>query len=279
MDTTLPSANPEEMTETIGRLFNQPHFWSRLLYAVLLLLCCMVVMRVLNALVSRTIQRLKVEKSLHTLIRATVKILLWFVTIVVVLSYLGIDPTSLIALLSVAGIAVSLAVQGTLSNLAGGLMILGSKPFKVGDYIDAGGVSGTVAEIGMVYTRIKTIDNKVIHVPNGEISTEKITNYSSQATRQVELRFAVSYDAPVEQATAAILAGVAAHPKGHGGPPPFARVSAYNDSSIQYLTRAWCDNGDYWEVYYDLQEQVKAAFDREGIEMTYNHLNVHIMDK
>ena len=104
MDTTLPSANPEEMTETIGRLFNQPHFWSRLLYAVLLLLCCMVVMRVLNALVSRTIQRLKVEKSLHTLIRATVKILLWFVTIVVVLSYLGI------------GLQAPLASLGTMCN-------------------------------------------------------------------------------------------------------------------------------------------------------------------
>lgn len=278
-DAALPSASPEEMAETIGDLISQPNFWNKLLWAALLLACCLVVMRVVNALLNRTIVRLNIEKSLHTFIKTLVRVLLWFITIVVVLSYLGIDPTSLIALVSVAGIAVSLAVQETLSNLAGGMMVLWTKPFKVGDYIDAGGVSGTVAEIGIVYTRIRTIDNKIIFVPNGQIADEKIVNYTSQESRRVDLKFSASYNAPVELVERTLMEVITAHPKTYGDPAPFARVNAYGDSAIEYLIRVWCANGDYWDVYYDLLEQVKAAFDKAGIEMTYEHLNVHILEK
>ena len=279
MTDILPSTNPEEITEAVGNFFSQPLLWRKLLYTAIILVCCLVIMKVIMALVNRLITRIKVEKSLHTFIKSTVRILLWFVTIVVILSYLGIDPTSLIAILSVIGIAVSLAIQGTLSNLAGGIMILASKPFKVGDFIEAGGVDGTVADIGLVYTRVKTFDNKIIFVPNGQISGEKITNYTSQEERRVDLKFSASYDAPCEQVKAAIEKVVADHPKTLFTPTPFVRVSAYKDSSIEYAVRAWCATEDYWDVYYDLLEQVKAAFDRTGIEMTYNHLNVHMLDK
>ena len=140
-----------------------------------------------------------------------VKILLWFVTIIIVLGYVGIEVTSLIALLSVIGLAISLAIQGTLSNLAGGIQVLVSKPFKAGDYIETDSVSGTVSEIGLVYTKIKTYDNKMIMIPNGQISSAKITNYTAEERRRVDLKFNTSYDAPVEL-------GEGDHPV--GDPPP-----------------------------------------------------------
>ena len=275
----LPSTSPEEITETIGELISQPHFWNKLLYAAVLLVCCIVVTKILTAIVDRAIVRFHVEKSLHAFIRTAVKILLWFITVVVVLSFLGIDPTSLIAVLSVVGLAVSLAIQGTLSNLAGGMLILATKPFKVGDYIEAGGVSGTVMEIGMVYTKMQTVDNKTIFVPNGEISAEKITNYNAQTQRRVDLKFSVSYDAPLELVKNTLGQVVRGHQMVLTEPEPLIRVNAYNDSSIEYIVRAWCATENYWDVYFDLMEQAKAAFDRGGIEMTYNHLNVHILEK
>lgn len=275
----MPNVDTDQYLETVGQILNQNFTWQKVLYTVLLLVCCLVVMRVVMTLLNRTITRLKVEKSLHTFIKSMVRILLWFLTIVIVLGYLGVPVTSLVAVLSVAGLAVSLAIQGTLSNLAGGIMILVSKPFKVGDYIEAGGVSGTVADIGMVYTTMTTPDNKITYIPNGQISGEKIINYTSQEQRRVDLKFSASYDAPAKQVRETIEKVLAEHPKVLFTPEPFVGVSAYGDSSIEYTVRAWCATADYWEVYFQLMEQVKTAFDGAGIEMTYNHLNVHMMEK
>lgn len=247
------------------------------LRAVILLVICLVVMKVILYLTNRVIKRLNVERSLHTFLRSSLRILLWFLTILIVADSFGVDTTSLIAILSVTGLAVSLAVQNTLTNLAGGIMVLLAKPFKVGDYVEAGGISGTVSDIGLVYTKIRTIDNKIVFVPNGEISNEKISNFTDQERRRVDLLFAASYDAPAEQVKSAILEVARSHPKTLKEPEPFARVNAYQDSAIEYAMRVWCRTEDYWDVYYDMLEQVKASFDRQGIEMTYNHLNVHMM--
>lgn len=143
--------------------------------------------------------------------------------------------------------------------------------------MDAAGLSGTVAEIGLVYTRLKTIDNKIIFVPNGEISGEKITNYNSQDRRRVDLSFAVSYEDDPERVKQVIREVVGAHPKALFTPEPFVRTTALGDSSVSYTLRVWCATEDYWELYYDLLEQVRAAFDRNGIGLTYNHLNVHLI--
>ena len=187
--------------------------------------------------------------------------------------------TSLVAVLGVIGLAVSLAIQGTLSNLAGGIQVLVSKPFKAGDFVEAGGVSGTVKEVGLAYTKLSTIDNKVISVPNGQISSEKIINYTTAEQRRVDLKFNTSYDDKPEQVIAAIKAVVGAHPKALFTPEPFVRVSAYQDSSIEYTVRVWCATEDYWDLYFDLLEQVKAAFDQAGIEIPYGHLNVHLLER
>lgn len=275
-----PTTTPAPDIETaLANVLNQPFSWTKILYTVLIFLACMVVMKVLLTLLERTIVRLKVERSLHTFIKTTIKILLWFLTVVIVAGYVGIPVASMLAVLGVVGLAVSLALQGTLANLAGGIMILVSKPFVVGDYIEANGVGGTVADIGFVYTSMKTVDNKLIFVPNGEIVKEKITNYTSQEQRRVDLKFDVSYDADPERVKGIIREVVGAHPKALFTPEPFVRTASLNESSVSYLLRVWCATEDYWDLHFDLLEQVRAAFDRDGVELTYNHLNIHLMER
>lgn len=271
-ETTAP-----DMTTVVQKLIEQPDFWTKVLYAALVFLACLVVMKVLMTLLDRTITRLKIERSLHTFLKSIFRILLWFITILIVWDYIGLPTNTLLGVLGVAGLAVSLALQGTLSNLAGGIMILVSKPFVMGDYIEAGGVGGTVSDIGLVYTRVKTVDNKLIFVPNGEISKDKIVNYTHQDQRRVDIKFSVSYDADPELVKKVIREVVGVHPKAMFTPEPFVRTASFNDSSVSYQLRVWCATQDYWDLYYDLLEQVRSAFDANGIDLTYNHLNVHLL--
>ena len=252
---------------------------NKLLSAVLVLVICLVVVKILMTIVTRILAKSKLERSLHTFIRTVVKVVLLFLTVLIVAASLGIDVTSLIAVLSVFGLAVSLAVQNSLSNVAGGIQVLGSKPFVVGDYVEAGGVAGTVTDVGIFYTRINTVDNKLIQVPNSQIASEKIINYTAEKERRVDLTFTTSYDAPMESVKKTIEEVMGSHALVQVTPEPFVRVSNYGDSSIEYTVRAWCATEDYWTVYFDLMEQVKVAFDKAGIEMTYPHMNVHVVEK
>lgn len=271
----LESAAPDQFEETVGKIVTTMT-WSKALYTVLLFLACVAVIKVVLTLVDRAMGRLHVEPTVRKFTRSSLKVLLWLVTVMIVAGYIGIEVNSLVAVLGIVGVALSLSLQGALSNLAGGIMVLLSKPFSVGDYVEAGGMSGTVQEIGLVYTKLQTIDNKVIYMPNGEISSEKIVNYNAQTQRRVDLKFDISYDDDPEVAKAAILEVVGAHPKALFTPAPFARVSSYNDSSVSVTLRVWCATEDYWDLYFDLLEQVRAAFDAKGVQLTYNHLNVHL---
>ncbi len=277
-DLSIPAEQTEEALETFAGILQNMDL-KRVLAVLLLLAACMVVMRVLLRLLDRTFQRLEVEKSLYTFARAALRVVLWLITLCVVLGYMGIEMTSLIAVLSVLGLALSLAIQGTLANLAGGIQLLVSKPFKAEDYIDAGAVSGTVVEVGLVYTRLRTVDNKIISIPNGTVSGQTITNYNTQPQRRVDLQFYASYSDPPAKVSACIRAVAEAHPKALKEPEPFVRLSGYKDSSVEYTLRLWCKTADYWELYFDLLEQIGAAFGREGIEMTYQHLNVHVLEE
>lgn len=279
MLTNLTSISPEEAEETIQTVtgFFSDLNLQKIITIILLFVGCMVAMKIILKVTDRAFRKLEVEKSLHTFLHAALRVILWLITVCIVLDYVGVPMTSLVAVLGVIGLAVSLAIQGTLSNLAGGIQVLVSKPFKAGDFVEAGGVSGTVKEVGLAYTKLNTIDNKVISVPNGQISSEKIINYTTAEQRRVDLKFDASYDAPAEQVLAAIKGVISAHPKALFTPEPFVRVSAYKDSSIEYSIRVWCATADYWDLYYDLLEQVKKAFDERGIEIPYNHLNVHLI--
>lgn len=277
-----PTATPEGTTEEVADAFldllQRPDFWTRVLYAAVLMVVCIVAIKIIMSLLNRTLKRLNVEKSLHTFIKSTVQILLWFVAIVVVAGYLEFPVNSLLAVLGVAGLALSLALQGTLANLAGGMMVLVSKPFKVGDYIETAGIGGTVEDIGLVYTRVKTADNKLIFVPNGEVSKEKITNYTSQQERRVDLTFSVSYDTPSEQVKNIMHAVIGRNNKTLFTPEPFVGMTKINDSSVNYTLRVWCATDDYWDVYHALLQELWDEFGAAGVDLTYNHLNVHLME-
>lgn len=243
------------------------------------ILVCLIAIRVVNGVLSRVLEKSHLERTLSSFIHSMLKVVIYFVAVLIVLSTLGVDVTSLVALLSVAGLAVSLALQNTLSNLAGGIQLLLTKPFAVGDYVEAGANSGTVHEVGLAYTTLVTPDNKVVYVPNSDIAAARIVNYNGRDTRRVEMKVTASYDAPIQTVKDTINKLIAADSRVLAEPEPFVRVSNYGSSSIEYTIRVWCAAGDYWGIYFDLMDNLKPAFDAAGIEMTYDHLNVHVVEK
>ena len=244
--------------------------------AVLLLCVCLIVKRILLRVLDRGLDRGHIEKSFHAFIRSAVNIVLWFVTVAIVAQSLGINATSLIALVSIAGLAISLSVQDSLSNLAGGLTILSTKPFMVGDYVETGDAAGTVVEIGMVHTKLNTTDNCRLVLPNSTVVSTQVRNYSAEPSRRVDLVVGASYDAPAERVKETLLEVVHAHKKVLQDPEPFARMSKHGDSAVEYTVRVWCETADYWEVYYDLLEQIKTAFDAQGIGIPYPRVEVYL---
>ena len=252
---------------------------DKVVHVLLLALIGVVVIRVILKLLDGMLARSKSLKPLSRYIHSVAKISMAFILVLMVAEDVGIHTTSLVAMLSVAGLAVSLALQNTLSNVAGGIMLLVTNPFQVGDYVEADGVSGTVHAIDLSYTAILTIDGKEIFVPNSQLSGTKIINYTILGRRRVDLNFTASYDAPtatVKQAIGEVLEDI---PQIIAEPAPEIHLSDYQASSIQYVVRAWTTAADYWTVYYAIQEGVREAFDRHGVEMTYDHLNVHILDR
>lgn len=244
---------------------------------VLLILVGVILIRVLTKLMGRMLERSKALASLRVYILSVFRIGLWFLLVLIAAESVGIPTASIIALLSVAGLAVSLALQNTLSNVAGGITLLITKPFQVGDYVEADGVSGTVKAVDLSYTTFTTIDNKEIFIPNSHLSSVKIVNYTTSGKRRVDLNFSASYDAPTQTVKDAIREVVDSIPEIIRDPEPVIWLSAYESSSIQYVVRAWTTTEDYWDVYYTLQEGVRESFARHGVEMTYDHLNVHLM--
>lgn len=265
----------EETLSVVGETLSK-FTWVQVLVLAALIVGCLVAKRIVIAIADKAFDRFKLDKTLHSFCRSGLNILLWFVVVLIVGEYVGIPVSSLLAVLGVIGLALSLAIQGTLSNLAGGIMLLVTKPFTAGDFVEAGGVSGVVRDVGMVYTRVLTVDNRLIFIPNSEISGGKILNYTHEQRRRVDLTVTASYDAPVELVEQTLLELISAHPKAIQTPAPFARVLKYGSNSVEYVARVWCATEDYWDVYFDLMGQLKQRFDTKGIEMTYDHLNVHL---
>lgn len=239
----------------------------------------LIAVKLITNVISRMLGKSRLEHTLSGFVSSICKVVLYFIAILIILSTLGVDVTSLVALLSVAGLAVSLALQNTLSNLAGGIQLLVTKPFVAGNFVEAGANSGTVYEVGLAYTTLITPDNKVIHVPNSDIASARIVNYNGRDTRRVEVKVTASYDAPIQLVKDTIGKLIAADSRVLTDPAPFVRVSGYGSSSIEYTIRVWCRAGDYWDVYFDLMDNMKPAFDAAGVEMTYDHLNVHVVEK
>lgn len=248
-----------------------------ILVAVIIIVIGIILSRLLVRIFNRVLSKSHVEPTAYKFLGAILKVVLYILTFIIALSMLGVDMTSLVALLSVVGLAVSLSVQNSLSNLAGGIMILFSKPFVIGDFVEVDGMSGTVASVSILQTSLTTPDNKVIYIPNGQISAGKITNFSAQNKRRLDLTFSISYNDDFENAKKIISDVIAANSE-HiiNDPPPFVRVGALSAHSVDIICRVWVKPDFYWNLNFDLIEGVKTAFDKAGISIPFNQLDVHI---
>lgn len=268
----------ERLNEILNYSVGDGFTVGKVLKAIIVFVVCYVLIRLVMRLIARIMKRFSLDATLAKIIRFAIKLVLYFVTAMIVIDTLGVSVTSLLAAFSVIGLAASLAVQDSLSNLASGIMLLVTKPFKLGDFVEADGVDGTVTLIGLIHTHITTIDNKVIYVPNSKIISGKIVNYTTQEKRRVDLDISVSYGAPISDVRRSILQSIEAVGLFLDTPDiPFVAVQSYDESSICYVVRAWVNTADYWPAHFALLEQIKVDFDQNGIEMTYNHLNVHMI--
>lgn len=249
----------------------------KVLIAVLILL---ITFKLINTLSKKIEKKLlkseKADKTLTQTLTYIVKVGLKIIVLICLVGFLGIDTSGLSALIASLGVCIGLAVNGTLSNLAGGFMLLITRPFKVDDFIEAAGFIGTVEEIKIINTTIRTLDNKLVYVPNGTLSGSSIVNYSTKEDRRVDIDFNVAYGSDFEKAEQIILDACDAHELVLKDPAPFARVTKQDSSSIVVTMRAWCKNADYWTVYFDLIEQIKKDFDNNGIQIPFTQLDVHM---
>lgn len=247
-----------------------------------LVVFCLVMVKVVLALFDKLMKRSKSSVLLCKILRTIVKAFLLFIVIIVVLGSMGVSVSSLIAMLSVVGVAFSLAIQGFLGNVFGGIQIISNHPFEVGDYVEAGGVAGSVREVGLFYTKLDTPDKKLIQVPNSIIANESIVNYSNATHRRLEFVVSASYNNDVEQVRGVLLGLLTAHAMIiHDDPDktPMAHVKEYRDNDICYVARAWCENKNYWTVYFEIMDAIKPAFDKEGIIFSYPNVNVYMQGK
>lgn len=267
--------------EWLDNLVNTLVGWAtttgvRLIIALVVLLISFKIIKVVCRKVEKAGVKKNADKTVMRTLAYALGILLRVVVLVCLVGYLGIDTSGITALIASFGVCVGLAVNGALSNLAGGVLILLTRPFRVDDFIEAQGISGTVADIHITSTKIITGDNKVVYIPNGSLANGNIINYSEKDTRRVDLEFSVAYSADSEKAKAIISEILEKHELVLKDPAPFVRMSAHGASAIVIKTRAWVKNSDYWAVYFDVTEAVKAAFDKNGIEIPFEQLDVHI---
>ena len=250
-----------------------------ILVALFTLLLCMAAGKLLMTLFRKLLAKADIEETPRRYALGAIRTVLWIVTILIVADSLGIPITSLVALLSVFSLAISLAVQSVLSNIAGGIVLMLNKPFKEGDFVETSSGIGTVQDITLNYTYLATADGQRVVVPNSTLSADRIINYTALGKRRAVVKVTASYDAPTATVRQACLNAVARIDKVLADPAPEVLLTNYGESSIEYTVRAWCLAADYADVLFPLTEYLRDAFVEAGVEMTYNHLNIHILDK
>ncbi|MCI8496775.1 MAG: mechanosensitive ion channel [Clostridiales bacterium] len=225
---------------------------------------------------ARAMKKSRLDPSVHTFLRSAISIGLKILVIVSVLGTLGVSIATIIAAISAAGVAIALALQGSLANIASGLLVLLFHPFKVGDFIEAQNHSGTVVEIQLMFTILHTPDNRRVIIPNSQMTGSSIVNVTAEPKRRLDQTYCIGYDDDIGKAKAVLDRVIRANPLCVLEPEPVIAVSAQLDSSIQLVVKVWVETPNYWDLYYELQEQVKLAFDQEGISIPFNQLDVHV---
>jgi len=235
------------------------------------------VVKIIVNLVKKLLSRsASVDDMLVSFIGSIVNAVLLLFVIIASLDQLGVDTSSLVALIAAAGLAIGLALQGSLQNFAAGVMILVFKPFKTGNFIEAGGVTGIVEKVQIFSTTMRTGDNKEVIVPNGKIYGDAITNYSARETRRVDMVFGIGYDDDIRKAKEILAGLVAADERILKDPAPVIALSELGDSSVNFVVRPWVKSGDYWAVLWEMNEKVKMSFDEAGISIPYPQMDVHL---
>ena len=267
--TPLEELIPELMREAIN-------FGIKVLVALLIYFIGAWLIKKIRNMLHRIFEKRKTEKAISSFVESLTSISLTVILIIITVGALGVNTTSLAALLAAGGMAIGMALSGNLSNFAGGLIVLLFKPYKVGDFIDYQGQSGTVREIQMFHTILKTTDNKVIYIPNGSLSSGVIVNYSNQQTRRIDWVFGVDYGTDYDHVKQVLETILAKETRILQEPDkPFIALTALADSSVNILVRVWVKSEDYWSVYFDMNKTVYEVFNKEGINFPFPQLTVH----
>ena len=220
----------------------------------------------------------KMDRTVRVFLHHLIKIVLNILLIVSIVAIIGVPMASVITVIASAGAAIALALQGSLSNLAGGFMLLLFRPFRIDDFIETQGVSGTVIDVGFFYTTIRTGDNKHIMLPNGGLTNSTVINYSREENRRVDIDFSIAYESDCDKAIKIINDVITAHELVLNDPAHFVRMTEMTDSAVKITARAWCKSSDYWTVKFDIGDKVKASFTQNGISIPYPQMDVHIKD-
>lgn len=244
---------------------------GKVLSALAILIIGLWIIKMLMKAVKKVMNRRGLDESLQGFLTSLISWALKIFLFVTVAGQLGVETTSFAAIIAAAGLAIGMALQGALANFAGGALIMIFRPFRVGDYIEAQGEQGVVKQIEIFTTKINTIDNKEVIIPNGILSNGNIINYSSEGNRRVDLTFGVSYDADIKQTKEVLMNVLTATPQALKDPAPAVMVGELAESSVNFITRTWVKSADYWDAYFHIMENTKIALDKAGIEIPYPH--------
>ncbi|MBO6792871.1 MAG: mechanosensitive ion channel [Balneolaceae bacterium] len=252
-------------------------YGPNLVKAILVLVIGLWAVKIIAGVIKRVLNKSHVDASLAGFLKGIASILLKILVYITALGMLGVEMTSFIAILGAAGLAVGFALQGSLSNFAGGVLILFFKPFKVGDFVETGSGSGTVEKIDILYTILKTANNQTVVIPNGDLSNASITNYSVKETRRAVFEVGISYNDDIKKAREVILGVINKDERTLEDPAPAVVLTGLGDSSLNLSVRAWTNSGDYWNYFFENLEAIKEALDENDIEMPYPQRDIHII--
>ncbi len=274
--------HPEETVSKMGEFFQ--NLWNSIVHAVptiilavIVLVIGLIVCKLALKVLGKGLDRSRLDLTVTNFVKQCCKIVLYVLLITVVLSMLGIPATSIVTVIGTAGVAIGLALQNSLSNVAGGIMLMINKPFKIGDYIAVSGVSGTVRQITILYTRLDSDSNQAIFIPNGQVSGAVVTNNNGNDIRRVDMKFSISYDDDFSKAQQVITEVLKRNEKVLSNPAPTIRMLEHGASAIVIAVRPWCKAADYWDVFFAVTEDIRAAFISAGISIPYDQIDVHVV--
>lgn len=249
---------------------------GKMLWSVAVLIVLIIISNILSKIFSNMIKKTKMSESLRKFIVRMIKFMMIFISVMIFADSIGIPITSIVAIFSLFGLAISLSLQNLLGNIMSGISILMLKPFDIGDFIETD-ISGTVSAIGLFYTELKTIDNKTVFIPNEHIVDCKLTNYTRQDRRRIDIQANAAYDCDIKTVKLALLDAIKSVDTILNEPAPIVGVSKYGDSAVIYDVRAWTETDNYWPSYYALMEAISASYKKHGVSMAYNRLEVDIL--